>query len=120
MILEMTDYTEYADAKSSIKKRNKQEIDVRDWELLVGSLCFCSIHPLVLQAHQVNMVYDRLPGVDIPRHKQPHISSNMADPNTTSVAEDSVLHSIASKTPKEHKIGEDLQCKNERQNVLTP
>lgn len=43
----------------------------------------------------------------------------MADPNTTSVAEDNVLHSIASKTPKEHKIGEDLQCKIERQNVLT-
>lgn len=52
------------------------------------------------------MVYDRLPGVDIPRHKQPQRSSNMAETSTTSQAEDNVLHSIASKTPKEHKIGE--------------
>jgi hypothetical protein len=67
-------------------------------------------------SYKVNMVYDRLPGVDIARQQQPQ-TSNMADPSKTIMAEESVLHSIASKTPKEHKIGEDREFKNGRQIV---
>ncbi|KAK3744104.1 hypothetical protein QZH41_016795 [Actinostola sp. cb2023] len=52
---------------------------------------------------EVNMVYDRLHGLDIARQK-PRQNPDMTEPGDIAASEENVLHSLAKKTPKEHKI----------------
>lgn len=50
------------------------------------------------------MVYDRLYGVDVSRQKTQQ-KPDMADSGSVDRSQENVLHSLAKKTPKEHKIG---------------